>query len=253
MKRKLLALVCAATMVLGMSFTVCAAGSAGAADIVPEGPTIQGNLNVDVQGTELTAENIASFKDTASVEGVEQEAGLTVKVDPIAAGQDVKALGNGIADATAKFAADYAKSIGYNFGNVGGTYSINSVFDLNVKAETAAETYTVSVKVEGITEGTNVYAVHQLASGKYEILPCTVNGDIVTFTVTGTSPVAIITLGVDIEVTPAGDPGTSTDSGEAATTPSASTSPKTGDPLFAVEAMAALCGAVACYAGKKRK
>lgn len=156
MKKRILALVCATVMVIGMSLSVCAAGSASAPAKTTE-VLVQGGANGQTFGTD-------------SLEAFASEAG-----DSAVTALDV---------ASAKRMVSYIKD---TYGN--GAF-IASMYDLNGK------TGTVTLKCANVWKGQNVDIIHEKAPNVFEILPATVTADnVYSFTTTSNSPFAVVVLG----------------------------------------------------------
>lgn len=159
MKKKILAFVCAMTMVIGMSLSVCAAPSTSAEDLVKAEDNTTGQV--------ITTNTIAYFAETTTVEGV---AGAALKEVP--------------AD-TAKAMITQAKTI------AGKDTFIASIVDLSVPAGTGKATFTLGCP--NVWKGQNVTILHQKSDGSFEnIKPDKVEDNKVTFTMTSYSPVAIV-------------------------------------------------------------
>lgn len=217
MKRKILALACAMTLVFGLSMGVSAAGSptASATASATAGEVANNAANKAAQaevlvssaenttGQVITANTIQYFADTTTVSGV--------------AGASLSA----VSTETAKAMIAQAKTIAGNH-----TF-IASIVDLNVPAGTGAATFTLGCP--NVWKGQNVTILHLKSDGTYEtIKPSAVEDNKVTFTMTSYSPVAIVI-------------NTST------------TAPKTGDVFALAAAMAAVFGTGAAVCGRKAK
>lgn len=188
MKRKILALVCAMTMVLGMSLTVCAAGSASASDIAQPGKPSAGASDIvnnvsapapsapadvlvssseNANGQVLTTETLGYFFETTTVSGVQ---GATLKA---------------VSAETAKAVIAQARAI------AGESTFIATIVDLEVPAGTGAATFTLGCP--NVWKGQNVTILHQKSDGTFEsIKPSSVEDNKVTFTLSSYSPVAIV-------------------------------------------------------------
>lgn len=215
MKRKILALACAMTLVFGMSMSVCAAdspsASATAGDVAnnatqpsPAAPAEElVSASENTTGQVITANTIQYFADTTTVSGV--------------AGASISA----VSTETAKAMIAQAKTI------AGNNTFIASIVDLNVPAGTGAATFTLGCP--NVWKGQNVTILHLKSDGTFEtIKPSAVEDNKVTFTMTSYSPVAIVI-------------NTST------------TAPKTGDIFALAAAMAAVFGTGAVVCGRKAK
>lgn len=215
MKRKILACVCAMTLVFGMSMSVSAAESATSSatasevanNAAPSAPAeVLVSASDNATGQVLTADTIQYFADTTTVSGV--------------AGASLSA----VSTETAKAMIAQAKTI------AGSNTFIASIVDLNVPAGTGAATFTLGCP--NVWKGQNVTILHLKGDGTFEtIQPSAVEDNKVTFTMTSYSPVAIV-----INTGAAGVK-----------------SPKTGDMIALAAAMAALSGFGAAVCGRKAK
>ncbi len=215
MKRKILALACAMTLVFGMGMSVSAAESATSSatasevanNAAPSAPAeVLVSASDNATGQVLTADTIQYFADTTTVSGV--------------AGASISA----VSTETAKAMIAQAKTI------AGSNTFIASIVDLNVPAGTGAATFTLGCP--NVWKGQNVTILHLKGDGSFEtIQPSAVEDNKVTFTMTSYSPVAIV-----INTGAAGVK-----------------SPKTGEIIALVAAMAALSGIGAAVCGRKAK
>ncbi|MGN0402825.1 MAG: hypothetical protein ACI4HQ_11305 [Acetatifactor sp.] len=164
MKKRILALICAAVMTIGMSMTVCAAGSPNAGAAATE-ELVKAEDNTT--GQVITTNTITYFAETTTIEGV---AGATLKEVPVD---------------TAKVMITQAKTI------AGKDTFIASVVDLSVPAGTGKATFTLGCP--NVWKGQNVTILHQKSDGSFEnIKPDKVEDNKVTFTMTSYSPIAIV-------------------------------------------------------------
>lgn len=212
MKRKILALACAMTLVFGMGMSVCAApsstASATAGDVANNAtqPEELVGASENATGQVITADTIQYFADTTTVSGV--------------AGASLSA----VSTETAKAMIAQARTI------AGSNTFIASIVDLNVPAGTGAATFTLGCP--NVWKGQNVTILHLKSDGTYEtIAPSAVEDNKVTFTMTSYSPVAIV-----INTGSAG-----------------AKSPKTGEIIVLVAALAAVSGIGAAVCGRKAK
>lgn len=210
MKRKILALACAMTLVFGMGMSVSAASptaSATAGDVANNTPAeVLVSASDNATGQVITADTIQYFADTTTVSGV--------------AGASISA----VSTATAKAMIAQAQTI------AGSNTFIASIVDLNVPAGTGAATFTLGCP--NVWAGQNVTILHLKSDGTFEtIQPSAVEDNKVTFTMTSYSPVAIV---INTGATGA-------------------KSPKTGEIIALVAAMAALSGFGAAACGRKAK
>lgn len=173
MKRKILALACAMTLIFGMSMSVSASSSstssATAGDVAKSAAPAEELVSAteNTTGQVLTTDTIKNFAETTSVSGV--------------AGASLSAVPTG----TAKAMITQAKTI------AGSNTFIASIVDLNVPAGTGAATFTLGCP--NVWKGQNVTILHLKGDGTYEtITPSSVEDNKVTFTMTSYSPVAIV-------------------------------------------------------------
>jgi len=159
--RRILALACAAVMLLGVGMTVSAA------------PSITSN---EVDFTVTTATQTLQYEEVAAMAGA-----TDVK-------SDVEATFNNVGMETVGSAIKYAKD------ELGNNVLLVTIFDLHVPAGTGAASYTVTNP--NIFAGQSVKVLHQKADGQWEtIIPTAVANGSVTFTLTSYSPVAIVVDG----------------------------------------------------------
>lgn len=164
MKKRILALICAAVMTVGMSMTVCAAGSPSAGAAATEELT---KSEDNTMGQVITTNTIGYFAETTTVEGV---AGAKLEK---------------VSDDTAKGMISEAQKI------AGKDTFIASIVDLQVPAGTGAATFTVGCP--NVWKGQSVTILHKKSDGTYErIAPSKVEDNKVTFTMTSYSPIAIV-------------------------------------------------------------
>lgn len=157
MKKRILALVCATIMVLGMSLSVCAAGSASAPAKAAEKILVQNGVNGQTFGTDSLAAFASEAGDSA-----------------------VSAIDD---DAAARMIAFIRKTYG-------DSAFIASMYDMSGKSGN------VSLKCANVWMGQNVVVVHEKAYNDFEILPATVTADnAYSFSVTSCSPFGVVVLG----------------------------------------------------------
>lgn len=169
MKKRILALACAMTMVLGMSLSVSAAGSSTAEEVVPASREVltTATESTNTTGQVVTGATIEEFATTTTVSGV--------------AGAKIEAVSN----ETAKAMIEEANKV------VGNGAFIATVVELNVPAGTGAATFTVGCP--NVWKGQSVTILHQKSDGTFEtIAPSAVADNAVTFTMTSYSPIAIV-------------------------------------------------------------
>lgn len=169
MKRRILALVCAATLVLGMSLTVSAAGSSDSKTKAEEAAKRETVSIANSTGQVLTGATIAWFaEDTKITSGV--------------AGAKINAVTD---NNTAKAMIAEANRI------VGSTAFIASLVDLEVPTGTGTAAFTLTCS--NVWKGQNVRILHLKSDGTYEVItPSSVENNAVTFTMTSYSPIAIV-------------------------------------------------------------
>lgn len=202
MKKKLIGLVCAMTMVLGMSATVLAAGSSTSSAVATDtSSSVIVAADSNTTGQVLTEATLDFFVEDTKIAGVEG-----VKVTAVTA-TEAQAL------------VEKAQAI------AGSNSFIATMVDVEVPAGTTKAVLTITCS--NVWKGQNVVILHQKADGTVEtIKPDKVEDNKVTFTMTSFSPVAVMIN-------------------------TGATSPKTGEIIALVGAMAALCGAGAVAFGKK--
>lgn len=236
MKKRILALACAAVMVLGMGLTVCAAPSATAGDIAGSGSATAG----DVAGSKsATAGDIAAQAVSAQAPAAASSGEELVSADENATGQvfGTATLGyfaetttvSGVQGAVLKeVSADTAKAMIAQAKAIAGKNTfIASIVDLEVPAGTGTATFTLGCP--NVWKGQNVTILHRKSDGSFEtIKPDSVEDNKVTFTMTSYSPIAIVIN-------------------------TGAVSPKTGDIIALAAAMAAISGIGAAVCGRKAK
>lgn len=156
-------------MALGMSLSVCAAGSSTAEEVVPASQEVltTAAASTNVTGQVLTGATIEEFATTTTVSGV--------------AGAKIEAVSN----ETAKTMIEAANNI------VGDGAFVASVVELSVPEGTGTATFTVGCP--NVWRGQSVTILHQKSDGTVEaITPSVVADNAVTFTMTSYSPIAIV-------------------------------------------------------------
>lgn len=141
MKKRILAFVCAAVMVVGMSLSVSAAGSSTASAKAEE---VLVNTTDNSFGQSFGTDTLAFFAQDTKIDGA--------TVSQIGT-QDAKEM------------IDFARS---KYGN--GVF-FSAMFDLSGK------TGDVSFTSSNIWKGQNVVAIHEISQGNYEVLPVEVTAD----------------------------------------------------------------------------
>jgi len=198
MKKKLLALVCAMTMVLGMSVSVCAAGSNDAESAAEESTSATIEVNNEY-GQKVTANTLAEMAETT-----------TVAAGP--AGVSVAELS---VEATSTLATEAVK-----------TYGASVFCAAYVDLNGGAGTYTLGCP--NVWAGQTVVILHEKADGSFEYIAADkVENNKVTFTMTSTSPIAILVTNA--------------------------TAPKTGDVIAVMALLAAVCAGGAVVTGRKAR
>lgn len=167
MKKKILAFVCAMTLVFGASISVSAASSSTSSATAGRVAEELMGAAENASGQVLTTDTIQYFAETTTISGV--------------AGASLSAVPTG----TAKAMIAQAKTI------AGNNTFIASIVDLNVPAGTGAATFTLGCP--NVWKGQNVTILHLKGDGTYEtITPSSVEDNKVTFTMTSYSPVAVV-------------------------------------------------------------
>lgn len=172
MKKRILALVAAATLVMGMTMSVAAASSATA------GSTSSSSAAVVVKPSNTVIATTGSQNlDTYAIAGFATDTTVTTTV----AGVKIEA----VSTTTASAAVAEANKI------YGDSTFVASVVDLVVPAGTGAAEFTLGCP--NVWKGQTVTILHQLSNGTWEkITPSVVGNNFVTFTLTSYSPVAIV-------------------------------------------------------------
>lgn len=259
MKKRILAFVCAAVMVMGMSLTAAAAGSITADDVkedvaasaqeeakkdAPAEATVSvttDKVAVEVKGSTLKVEiPVSVAQREAAVETAQKILATkdeTIKINPIQASQiaAVAKIATQIATEAPKQAAS---------GNVVSKVETKFVIDLSVDGGAAKE-FTFDIK---LGENEKAFAYHyNTTTSKVDIIACTKSDAGVSFKLDNYSPVALVV--VTEAAAPAAQTPTTTTETPAVT---ATESPKTGDvvTLFAMVSAVAGAGALAL---KKRE
>ncbi len=172
MKKKLIGLVCAMTMVLGMSTTAMAAGSSNASSVASNTTTtttteVLVTAESNTTGQVLTEKTLDFFVEDTKVTGVEG-----AKVAEVTTAQ-------------AKTLVEKAQAV------AGSNAFIATMVDLEVPAGTGKATFTLTCS--NVWKGQNVTILHVKADGTVEtIKPDAVADNKVTFTMTSYSPIAVM-------------------------------------------------------------
>lgn len=246
MKRRILALICAATMVVGMGITANAEESATAAEVAAAA-----TQNVSVSG--------ASVKVEGSAVKIETNDGADVKIDLAY-------------DALVATAADVSSKLDTATAPAGAKIS-NAIVDgtavaaiTTMVAEVAKEVEKAEVKLVEITAdeaGTFTLNLGIAADQKVKVfhydpkkntimeVSCTVAGGKVSFDLASYSPVAIVvTTG---EAKADDDDDDEEDSAPAASTALPTTSPATAGAFATVALLALVSGSASAVFGRKSK
>lgn len=156
MKKRILALVCATIMVLGMSLSVCAAGSASAPAKEAEKILVQNGVNGQTFGTD----SLAFFASEAGDSAV-----------------------------TALDAESASRLVAFIKETYGEDAFIASLFDMKGKSGA------VTLKSANVWTGQNIVVVHEKSYNNFEILPATVTADnTYSFSVSSCSPFGVVVL-----------------------------------------------------------
>lgn len=170
MKKRILALACAMTLVFGMSLTVSAAGSSSADKAASTAvQNTQGEVvsTTNSTGQVLTGATLAEFAETTGISGV---AGAKLGV---------------VSNETAKSMIAEANKV------VGSGAFIATIVDLQVPAGTGTATFTLSCP--NVWKGQSVKILHLKSDGTYEVItPSSVANNAVTFTMSSYSPIALV-------------------------------------------------------------
>ena len=211
MKKKILALGMALTLVFAMSITASAAGSV-TADSVASSAAGEAETTTAPAAT-TTADPALATATQQFDDNTLAEFATTTTV----ASSDVNIVVTKVSADTAKATISQAKAA------VGANAFIASIVDISAPAGTTKATITLNCP--NVWAGQSVTILHQKADGSWEsITPDKVENNKVTFTMTSFSPVAIVIN---------------------------ATAPKTGDVVMMVAVMAILCLAATAVFGKK--
>lgn len=197
MKKRILALVCAMTMVLAMSLSVCAAGSSSAAGVAKQPAKTLINADDNVFGQVLDTDSFEYFANDTKIDGA-----------------TVTAIG----EAEANILLQYARA------KWGKNFFVAAMFDQTGK------TGTIEATCSNILAGQNVVVLHQLPGYVVEeIIPSTVADHKLVYTVNSNSPFGFFVI-----------------TGNAS-------SPKTGEIIAMICALAVVSGFGAAACAKKAK
>lgn len=258
MKKRILALICAATMVVGAGISASAAESPTASEIVggAESPT----------ASEIASAAVASVKvdgATVKVEGtevrIETAEGADVAIDlapealsaaasAVAAGLDTAAAPANAVISAAKVDSAAVAAIATKVAEAVRFVEKAEVKLVDIKAD-AAGTFTLNL---GIAAGQKVKVFHYEQTGAAVEVACTVADGKVSFNLQTYSPVAIVvTTG---EVAEDEDDEDEEEEDTDVTEPALpTTSPKTADAFAAVALLAVVSGGASAVLGRRSK
>lgn len=234
MKRRILALICAATMVVGMGISASASTSATADDIA----------SVKVPGTEVKAEGDAVTIATnegatvtidlssEAVAAVAEEISNAVESAPKNATITPVALSKNNATAITKRVAEIAKFV-----------DKAEVKVVDIKADEKG-TFTLNLNIQA---GQSVKVLHCVADGVIEEIACTVAGGKVTFTAETYSDFAFVITTGEVQE------DDEEDSAPAESTGLPTTSPATAGAFASVAVLALVSGGASVAFGRKSK
>lgn len=248
MKKRLLALVCASVMVMGMSLTASAAGSVTAEEIkkaeeevadAQAGTTVtvtEDKIVIAVENSEVKVELPVSTeaREESAVAAekviVKDAAPAGAVITPVAGNKvpEVAAIATEITKVAVKAKKVETKFVVDLHADAAGTFKFNIALGSNEKA----------------------YIYHYVDGG-VEIIPCTSDGKSVSFDMKKYSTVALVVVTDTAATTPAATPETTTTT--ATETTVVAQSPKTGDvtPIVAMMAMVSGMGLVGLKRTKK--
>lgn len=176
MKKRILALACAMTMLFGMSLSVFAAGSATSSSTARDAAEEASNGAEMSQIVTIANSTGQTFSGWTILNFAE-----TTKIASGVSGATISAVG---LDTARAMIAEANRKVG------AGTF-IASIVDLNVPAGTGTATFTLTCP--NVWKGQKVTILHQKKDGTYEtIKPSNVADNSVTFTMTSYSPIAIV-------------------------------------------------------------
>lgn len=187
MKKKILALLCAMTLVCSMSLTAFAATASGnsatAGEEAAEATADEDDDDDDNGAQDSQSETVSVANSTGQVltGATLAEFAQTTTISSGVAGAKLGAVSN-----------ETAQAIISEANRVVGTGAfIASVVDLQVPAGTGTATFTLGCP--NVWKGQTVRIVHQKADGSFEVItPSNVGNNTVTFTMTSYSPIAIV-------------------------------------------------------------
>lgn len=192
MKKRILALACAMTMLFGMSLSVFAASSS----------TASSTAGAAAQEAAARSEYEAEMNQIMTIDN---STGQTFSGWTIQGFAETTKITSGVSGATiSAVSLDTAKAMIIEANKrIGAGAFIASIVDLNVPAGTGTATFTLSCP--NVWKGQNVTILHLKSDGTYEtIKPSNVADNSVTFTMTSYSPIAIV---IDTTSPKTGDAG----------------------------------------------
>lgn len=221
MKRRILAFSCAMILVFGMGMSVSAA----------ESPTASATASATAGEVANNATVQPSAPAEELVKASENASGQVITTDTLKYFGETTTVSGVEGASLSAVSAETAKAmIAQATGLFGKNTFIASIVDLKVPAGTGAATFTLGCP--NVWKGQSVTILHLKSDGTFEsIKPSAVEDNKVTFTMTSYSPVAIVIN----------------------TGSTGAKSPKTGEMLALVAAMAAISGFGAAACGRKAK
>ncbi len=185
MKKRILALACALTLVFGMTLSVSAAD--GDSNTSPNAASDAQEAQEDDDDT-VSIQNDATEVVTIPNSTGQSFDGATIaefaRTTTISSGVTGAAI-NPVSNETAKAIIATANSV------IGANAFIASVVDLSVPEGTGTATFTLACP--NVWKGQNVSILHLKSDGTYEVIkPSSVENQSVTFTMTSYSPIAIV-------------------------------------------------------------
>lgn len=262
MRKKLLAVLATATMVLAMNLSVFAAGSPTTDDTsdVKKPDSQKAEINVEDMVTDTPTSYVDKLTDTkATVNG---EPIGTVIIEAVsdttmeATVAEIKQQLNDIASVAKQIGSDELEKAATDETK---TVKPEVVVVAEVKAPEGVEVseenpITITFPVEGIKAGANVMVLHWKGNSWELIKPDKVNDGEVIVTFTSLSPIAIIEVEVDEKSTGNGAaPAPAPTATPAPSDNAGVTAPKTGEPVSALVVLTLMSAAGIGICGKKIK
>ena len=271
MKRKILALVCAVTMVVGASMSVCAAGSITADDVVDQ---IKNEKPVEVAGNSEASKPVVKGEDiVVTVKNTDKDITTEAKVPATSealnqaakeaeAAVSTKSSNAVLAPVDASntkvvtaIANEVAKEMANTIEDAGVTHVTAEVKYVLDVSSSNGEAVSMQLKMPATEANERVYVLHIDDAGNLvEKIAVEVRNGVIDFKLSKFSAIAVVTEKASVEETSEDVPD-SDDAGDTpATKPTAPTSPKTAD-VFAAAAllMAAATGTASAAFGRKAK